>query len=532
MTGTAERPAAKSPAALPRLRARVTGTPARLRAGTTEALTYLRDNSGRLARTHWLLLALLAAGLLLRVLVMVGYAPAFWYHGDSHSYLGRAFREVPDVIRPYGYSFLIEALLPFGTTRVVVVLQHLAGLALAAAVYVFLQRKGLSRTVALLATTPLVLDARTVALEHYLLAETLFTVLVTVGLLLLCWRRDNPGWLLCAIAGALFGWAAVTRSIGLVALAVPVLYLLIRRIGWLRLAAFASVVGLVLGGYLTWYHQHHGQYSFGTYGGRFLWARTTTFVDCDRLTLTDAERRLCPTEPLDERRPADRYLWGGARSANHDYAGREYDELFGTFARKAILGQPLDFAEMVVVETGRILRPVPDPADERTVCLTEVWEFPVTEQETRCRPHMAPDNPEYRNYTGLATGNQHPLMEPLHGYSRVATVPATVVGLAFLLVLALALVRPRASTLREHLEPLMFAGLAIGMIVASVGSSVVDPRYSTPSLPLALIGAALAWRRFRAVRSTPTAVTRPAAEPATEPAPTREPQIVAAGADH
>lgn len=513
------------PAPITRLRTKVTDAPTNLRRGVTDTVTYLRDNAGRLARAHWPLLTLLGLGLLLRVLVMIGYGPAFWYHGDSQSYVGRAFREQPDIIRPYGYSALLEAMLPFGSTRLMVAVQHLAGLALAAVAYVFLQRRGLSRLVALAATVPLVLDARTVALEHYLLAETLFTVLVTVGLLLLAWRDTAPGWLACTVAASLFGWAAVTRSIGLVVLAVPLLYLLLRRVRWVRVTAFAAVVGVILGGYLVWYHSFHGQYSFGTYGGRFLWARTSTFVDCDQLKLTDAERGLCPTEPLDKRRPADRYLWGAAPSANHSHKDRKYDEMFGTFARKAILGQPDDFLEMVGTETGRIMRPTPDPKDERTVCLTEVWYFPVTENVDKCRPHMAPADPEARQYTGLATTHRSPLMEPLHAYSTVATVPATVIGLAFLLVVALALVRPRASSLREHLDPLMFAGIGLGMILVSVGTSVVDPRYSTPSLPLAMIGAALAWQRFRSARAAPTRSGGAAAA-------TSEPRIVAAQADH
>ncbi|MFB6396399.1 hypothetical protein [Polymorphospora lycopeni] len=500
--------------------------PARLRARVTDLLDLLSGlpaTTLRLARDHWALLALLAIGGVLRLLVMVGYAPALWYQGDSQGYLGLAYREEPGVIRPYGYSFLLNLLLPFESVRLMVLVQHAAGLGLAAAAYALLQRRGVARWVALLATVPLVLDARTVALEHFLLAETLFTVLVTAGLVLLCWR-DTPGWLACVVAGGLFGWAAVTRSVGLVALAVPLLYLILRRVPWLRVAAFASVVGVVLGGYLVWYHSFHGVYSFGTYGGRFLWSRTATFVECDRLTLTDRERQLCPSQPLGERLPSDLYLWNGG-GPNSDFPDRSYDPVFSSFARKAILGQPLDFLAMVGTETWRTLRPGP-PATERVACVGEVWEFPVTEEQTTCRAHIAPFDPRRQRFAGNATDHEHPLMAPLHTYSRVASVPATVVGLAFLLVVALALVRPRASTWREHLDPLTFAGLGLGMIVVSVSTSTLDPRYSIPSLPLAMIGAALAWQRFRSTRTAPP----PSAPPA--PAPSPEPRIVATGADH
>ena len=366
--------------------------------------------------------------------------------------------------------------------------------------YAFLQRRGVSRLVATLAVTPLLFDARTVAIEHYLLAETLFTTLIVIGMLALTWRQA-PGWLGVLVAGGVFSWAAVTRSIGLVALAVPLLYLLLRRVNWRRTGAFVAVVIISLGGYVVWYHSYHDQYSFGTYGSRFLWSRTMTFVDCEQLDLTAQERQLCPDQPLGQRLPPDLYLWGPGSKA--EFAALP-DALFGTFARKAILAQPGDYLATVALETWRTVRPGPYP-NERVACVASIWDFPTHDDPT-CSAYLAPEDPAKRRFAGLARDSDNPLMGPLNRYSTVATVPATLLALCFLLVLALACYRPRSSTWREHLDPLAWSVLAFGMIVASVATSAIDPRYTVPSLPLGLIGAALAWQRFQTVRRAPRPV--------------------------
>lgn len=487
------------------------GRPHRLRDRGATRAGHLLGEIAHLLRRHWAFVLLLLAGTVLRLLVIVAYDPALWYQGDSQSYLALAYLREPGSVRPYGYSLFLSVLVYLHSVRSIIVIQHLMGLAVVVAAYVFLHRRGVSRLVAVLAATPLLLDARTVAVEHYLLAETLFTALVVLGMLALTWRQA-PGRLAVLVAGAAFSWAATTRSIGLVALAVPVLYLLLRRVDWRRTGVFVAVVVISLGGYVVWYHGHHGQYSFGTGGSRFLWSRTMTFVDCDKLDLTGEERRICPNQPLGRRLPPDLYLWGpGSRQ---EFAGMP-DAVFGTFARKAILGQPGDFLKMAALETWRTVRPGPDP-NERVACVASVWDFPAP-GDTACSQYIAPHDPAKRRYAGPAREHDHPLMNPLHGYSAVATVPATLVALCFLLVVVLGCYRPRASSRRDRLDPLAWAVLAFGMIVASVATSAIDPRYTVPSLPLGLIAAALAWQRFRTVRHA--AATVAGSDPAETPAP-------------
>jgi hypothetical protein len=460
--------------------------------------------AGALLRRHWAFALLLLAGAVLRLIVMLAYNPAFWYQGDSQSYLGYAYTLSAGTVRPSGYSLFLHPLLDLRSVRQIIAVQHLIGLGVALGAYVFLHRRGVSRLVAAVAVTPLLLDARTVDLEHFLLAETLFTALIVVGMLALCWR-ERPGWLGCLVAGAAFAAAAVTRSIGLAALAVPLLYLILRRVNWRRTVAFIAVVGALLGGYLAWYHDQHGQYSFGSYGSRFLWARTATFADCTKLDLTAEERLLCPREPLGQRLPPDLYLWNGPNSPNGIYPQPRYDAVFGSFARKAILAQPGDYALAIAKDTWLTVRPGPYP-NERISCVASVWEFPAA-GEKGCQPYLAPKDPTKRRLAGLSGQLDHPMMGPLHRYSAVATVPATLVALCFLLALGLACYRPRRARWRENIDPLVWTGLGLAFIAGSAATSAIDPRYAVPSLPLAVVGAALAWQRFRTVRRPQDAPT-------------------------
>jgi hypothetical protein len=316
-------------------------------------------------------------------------------------------------------------------------------------------------------------------------------------------RIPRPGWAAAAVAGGLFAAAALTRTVGLAMLPLPFLYLLTRRPGWRAVASFLMVVAGCLGGYLAWYQRELGTYSFGTYSGRFLWSRTVTFVDCGRIALTDEERRLCPPEPAGHRESPDVYLWRDG-SPNLTMWETRYDPVFASFARKAILAQPVDYGRTVLVDTLIFLRPDGGRVQRsghtltRTECLTALWDIPAPHSTPRCHGDMA-YGALSRSFRGPPVTRRVGALSPyLSAYSRYADVPATLAGLALLLVLVLMLGPRRRLRLHDAGEPLLWAGLALGMIIVAVATSALDPRYATPSIPLATAGAALGWQRFRA----------------------------------
>jgi hypothetical protein len=484
--------------------------------------------AGRLIRRHWALLVLLGIAAVPRLALMHAYPPAFWYHGDSGVYLARALVHVPDVRSPYGYSFALQLLqmLPHRPLDLVPLLQHLGGLAIAVACYAYLQHRGVSRLVSLLAVAPALLDSRTIVVEHYILSDSLYTVLAVTGLIVAT-GRVKPVWVTCALAGLILAAAGLTRSVGLPLLAVPGLYLLFRslsresdgatlgrRLGRtaVRATAFAVCALVPVASYTVWYHGHYGVYSLGTYSGRFLWSRVSTFAECDKVPdLTAMERELCPAQPLDQRLDADLYLW--VAGPNQKFGARTYDPMFASFARKVILAQPVDYAQAIVHDTGLFMLPERFQ-DDRVTCLGNLWRVPEADPQGRrlptqynplCQPTMSAGELRKANRTLVASTRHGRTATALHWYSNLMTLPGMVVGLGVLLVLVFGLIRPRRAGLRASLDPLVWAGYGFGVIVLSVATSASDPRYGVPALPLVFTGAALAWHRLRATTGPATA---------------------------
>src|SRR5579863_371312 len=119
---------------------------------------------------------------------MVAYPGALWFAGDSYVYVGAALRPQPNLSKSTGYSFFLRALLPFHSFTLVTGVQHLMGLLIAVMIYVLLRRHGVAKTWAAVAALPQLLDGYIIEDEHLIMAETLFTFLLMIALLLLLWR--------------------------------------------------------------------------------------------------------------------------------------------------------------------------------------------------------------------------------------------------------------------------------------------------------------------------------------------------------
>ena len=92
---------------------------------------------------------------LLRLIAVLGYPPALWFK-QLPLRPDRA-KPFPHPIRPDGYGIFLWLLKPFHSIGLVVVVQHLLGLAVGAPIYALLRRKGLPGWGANLAA-PVLLD--------------------------------------------------------------------------------------------------------------------------------------------------------------------------------------------------------------------------------------------------------------------------------------------------------------------------------------------------------------------------------------
>lgn len=445
-------------------------------------------------RRHVVFAVVLSAALVLRGAAIVAYPYAF-FMPDSRYYAEYATTYEPGRIRPVGYSAFLAPFLP-GSMRPVAVVQHVLVVGLLLAVYVFLTRQGVRRWLAALAVAPFALLGREVALEHLVLAETQFVVLVGAGLMVLAWR-PRTSVVLAVTAGAMLAAASLTRSVGLPLLGLGVLYLLVRRQGWRPVLGFLLAAAVPLGGYVVWYHHNHGVYAMTQYSGRFLYGRVQTFADCRKLSLTAEERLLCDDRPVAQRpeRP-DYYLWNPDSPATLLAGAPSDDPLLSSFASKAIRQQPGDFLIMVARETSWHFRVQP-PLSKAFICdIFDVYDLPDEPgRDCRERNYYAVDDPLAVPPEGTLAAT--PLRVALHSYS-VATTSASgpLLGLLVLVILIGVVVRrPRADRQYTWLA-LMFGATGLGLIVASVATSMYEPRYVVPAMLFLPIGAALAIHRL------------------------------------
>jgi Dolichyl-phosphate-mannose-protein mannosyltransferase len=241
-------------------------------------------------RRHWLFTVLFCAGLVLRILTQVAYSPALVYidtyrylHGDSS-------------LDPLGYLALLWPLQHAGGLAAVAAAQHILGLGMALALYWVLLRRGMWRWAAALATAPVLLDGYQLQAEQTIMPDVLFEALIVVGLTLLLWRRIPAAWQV-GLAGLALGVAVDVRQVGAV-LIIPALgFLLVRAIGWQRLAqSVLLTAGAVLPVlmYMVVQLAASGQFSFTARNSYVFYGRTAAAANCATLKLPPDERSLCP----------------------------------------------------------------------------------------------------------------------------------------------------------------------------------------------------------------------------------------------
>jgi hypothetical protein len=458
-------------------------------------------------RRHLPILLVLGVAVGVRAWFTAAYPYAFFFP-DTMLYVRDALALVPNNIRPAGYSFLIEPLAG-GPYRMIAVVQHVIGVVLVVGGYAFLLRRGARPWLAALAMAPLALDARQLTLEHYVLAETAYVALTVAGFIVLAWR-DRLGPVAAAAGGVLLGFAALTRSVGLPILALTGVYLLVRRVGWRQLAAFALPVVALLAGYQVWYERHHGVYAFTQNQGRFLYARVMPVADCSKLDLTAKQRTLCdPNPPANFEHRPDRYIWSDHSPAYKLYRGVGNDEFLNEFATTVIRQRPGAYLAMVAEEASWHFwfRP---PLVKDSACLARTW-LPPERPGYECQPFY---------YMPVSEVGKHPVVGPLpatdatervHAYGRVVTTPGPLYVAGVLLALVAAFRRPRGRSWRPAADAVLFVAAGVGLMLVSVATSMFEQRYAVPAVALIPIGMVLAWVRLTATR--PADATRTTSEP-------------------
>lgn len=456
--------------------------------------TAARDLASGPLRRHGLFISALAGGAVLRLLALFGFPGVLWFTGDSYFYLEYARHLRPSPSKTLGYSFVLRLLEPLHSFVVVAVLQHLMGLTVAVLVYVLLRRAGLPAWAGTLLTLPMLYDAYQIELEHLLMSESLFTLLITVAVAMLLWR-PRPSWQVAAGAGLLLGYAVVVRSAG--AGVVPVLLgcLIVRRAGWKACTAIAAASALPLAGYAMWFHAARGTYSLTTSEGLFLWGRTASFANCAKMKPPPDELKFCPP-PGARRLAPGTVIWRKVAPPRRLHPTAVYppnNALLRDFAIRAIIASPRGYLRAVTRGTlkafGTRRLPYPNADTEK------LYHFPA-------KPHDFPGPKgqlgllsalDYARTTTPPSYVSEPYAGLLRSYQKAVFLPGPVLALIFLL-------GAWGFVVRRRTDVLLAWAAAAALLLFPIATADFDYRYVLPVVPFACLAAGLAW-----VRGTRTA---------------------------
>ncbi len=243
-------------------------------------------------RRHWLIAALVLAGLLLRTGAEIAYRPVLFYI-DSTKYLYHAAAN-----DPVGYRVPLRLILLAGNLDTVAAVQHLLGLAMGVASYAVLVRRGVPRWLAALAAAPVLLDAYELQIEQTIMPDVWFEALIVTGLVLLLWRPRTPAWAI-ALGGIALGLSATVAQVGQILVLPAVIYVVAAAGGWRRAIAGAALMcvsfAVPILTYMSISAAVTGHFWLSHSGSTTLYGRAAAAADCATLSLPAAQRPLCPT---------------------------------------------------------------------------------------------------------------------------------------------------------------------------------------------------------------------------------------------
>lgn len=453
----------------------------------------------RPADDHGTFLLALAVGVVVRVLTTAAFWPAFVI-SDGPTYLALSRDLVPSPDRVIGYAVALRALswLSDGVWLVAAG-QHVLGLVTATLVYALLRRRGCGAWLATLAALPILLDGLQLVMEHQVLSDELFQLLLVIATVLLLWR-PHPRTVDVAAAGLVLGLAVLVRVVGEPALLSAVLLVVLVGRGWRTKVVHALLVTAMfaapLVAYAAWYDAEHGSVALTQSGGRALYMRTTTFVDCARLSLPSYERPLCPEEPLGQRLDPTEYGWhdpDGDHGLTDLPEGVTPDEAMQDFALRAIRAQPGDYLRVVARDVA--LGFAAERDDRYEYDTADKWRF---DGWYGYEP-TSWNAPAYLEHGGVLPRTTGTLAQLMSDYATRIYVRGPVLAVLLLVGVAGLLRRPRGS-LDQRPGVLLLLTLGVGLVLVPDATAQFVWRYTLPMLTLLPPAAALGWLQLRGSR--------------------------------
>jgi hypothetical protein len=497
-------------------------------------------------RRHWLAAALLAAGLVLRVLALLAARPALLFV-DSVRYLYNA-----DGMDPVGYSGSLRAILFVANLDTVAAVQHLLGLGMAVVIYLLQLRRGVSRWLAALAIAPVLLDAYQLQIEQMIMPDTLFEALIVAGLAILLWSPIaggsggvvppvgtaggsggvvppvgtaggsgrvvppgmGPSWRRAVVAGIVLGTSAIVAQVGEALILPAVIYLLAAGGGWRhaigKAAALCGAFALPILVYCTGSYLIAGAFFLSQTGVTSLYGRTAAAVDCATIKLPAAERGMCPTKAQQAMGP-DWLEYGNGSPIRPYYADLprgEANSLISDFNHQVLVQQPRRLLGAYVNDVVKLFALTRDTRPGDTP--TGRWQF---QTKYTYYPPWASDA-VVKAAAARFGGGPPAVWRPVAAFLRSYQLDGGYTPGPLLAVSVLASLTACAALLRRRLEPAARQlGLACLVLFASAASVILVSdvfefswRYQLPALvtlvPAGALGISVIIRLIRNQRSS------------------------------
>jgi hypothetical protein len=446
---------------------------------------------------HWLFLVFVLGGAAMRALVALAYRPALELFGDSFTYLYDAAHPtaVAQVGHPVGYSIFLRAFFPTGSIGAVTDAQHVLGLAMGVLLYVLLLRLGVRRTLAALATLPILLDGYQLDIEQFIMAETVIELLLVAGMAILLWRRRVKP-LSAGVAGLVLVAAALTRLAAFPVLLCAALYLLLRRY-WRPLLVYAGVCAAALTGYSMWFTSASGYSGLSAGGGYQLYGRVAPFATC-HYPMPRKVRRLCPALPVSLRsHNLEFYVWDPVGSPLYQPGlgtPQQRNALAEKFFKEVVIHQPLQYAGVVAGDTWHYFTPGHWMTPGTNTIDMQRWRFP----SRGLQPYRDQLHVFFGNH-GLRLQPIRPhldvaLFGPLRRYQSIAYTegPLLLACLVGAGMAGIGLVRRRAGRRHARWAGLLLAASGLVLLLTPSLAAGFSYRYALPVLVLLPPAGALA----------------------------------------
>ena len=434
------------------------------------------------------LLAVLAVGAILRLLLMAAYWPTGVDNRDVWPYVNAARTGVfSDALHPPGYAIYLRMLHGVSTSAVLPTLvQHALGLAAAALLYAAARRLGASKALACVPAAAVALSGDQLSIEHLLMSDALFGALVAAATYLFVRARTDESVRRLAFVGcgAALGGAYLVRSAGSVLIPIFLVGMAFAaskpwKAAPARLLAGVAGVLLVVAPVLLVQHHRTGRWNPNEASGWAIYTKAAPFADCSRFDPPAGTEFLCESSDPSTRPGPDFYGWQGGpgRAAYPDF--RLGNDTLSAFGTAAIMGQPLDYGADVLREFARFF--VPGLGSARPNSGRGAWglklDYDASEDEVFAEATLE------MYYDDFTIRDRQPVLGWLNGYQTIAR------GNGFWLSVTLAVATAGfvvASAGRRRWLALLTV-LPLASLGFSTAVGVYTWRYAVPLFPLAVL---------------------------------------------